>query len=89
MEEIVDSTDIILQRRISREEYERIPWHRRKQLERSGAVITTAVPEPKPVEVKAERKRRVKANDEAISRCGRCGAWMLIDCRTGHDSESD
>lgn len=89
MEEIVDSMDIILLQRISQAEYERIPWHRRKQLERSGSVRMPGTELPKPVEVPEKPKRRRREKDDAISRCGRCGAWMLVICGTGHDSESD
>ena len=88
MEEIVDSTDIILVRRISRAEWERMPWHARKKLERSGMVHR---PKSEPVERVAlpeEPKRKPRATDAAISRCGRCGSWMLTECKVKHDSQS-
>ena len=85
----MDSTDIFLLRRISREEYERIPWHQRKRLERAGLVRKPTPKLPEPVTVPTDRNEdadRKPSPDDLISRCGRCGAWMIAKWGIDHDS---
>ena len=86
----MDSTDIILLRRISVEEYERIPWYQRKRLERAGLVRKPDVKPPDPVRIVEDRHdaavSRQPSQDNLISRCGRCGAWMLTKCGIHDDS---
>ena len=85
----MDSTDIILVRRISRAEWDRMPWPVRQKLQRGG-YIQRPNPESVPsVEIPDKPASRSRVTDSAISRCGRCGSWMLTECKVNHGSESD
>lgn len=85
----MDSTDIILVRRISRAEWDRMPWPVRQKLQRSGYIRRPTADDAETVQVPVKANRRPRVTDAAISRCGRCGSWMLTECKVHHGSESD
>ena len=67
-------------RRISRAEWERMPWHARQRYLKKQEKLARAVVQPLPVK---PAPSFVRGNPK---RCGQCGAWMLEQCWTGCDS---
>ncbi len=66
-------------RRITREEWQRMPWHARQQYLKKRERLARAVVQPLPVK---PAPSFVRGNPK---RCGQCGAWMLEQCWTGCD----
>jgi hypothetical protein len=73
-------------------DWERMSWHaRQKWLKRNRPVqdvpevVQDPVRDPVQVKPKPVRVRIVKRlQDEALQRCGLCGAWMFHECATDH-----
>jgi hypothetical protein len=77
---------------ISPAEWERMSWHaREKFLKRLRKAQPTLDSTPEPVQESVQRepvKVRVtptfKHDQDNMTRCDRCGAWMIGECKTDH-----
>lgn len=67
-------------RPLTRDEWERMPWHARQRYVKQQERLARAIVQPLPVKAAPSF---VRGNPK---RCGQCGAWMLEKCWTGCDS---
>ena len=60
---------------IDPDDWMRMSWHARQRATRANL---------RPLEEPIVPKVRNYLQDDSVTRCGRCGAWMVEECRTGH-----
>lgn len=71
-------------------DWERMSWHARQKYMRRArprVVVVEPAPVPDPVHVRETVQRPKPApfrNDNIVTRCNQCGAWIIDVCHTNH-----